>query len=258
VADLDQPPATETTEFDHPGPYLATARVQRGLTQQALADQCGLTQSDVSKIEQGLRWPSVPQLLRLAQALARPIQWFLSGTFFPALNPHDVTMELYNLGVVDLRVSDAHILGAFRPPEQILARVVSGDRPSPRIVESIPAVLAWHSWNPLLLEAYAHTYDPRAAHRLGWLADVALTIEKAQRFPGGFVDPLRVGEFMTRVGSPSEPDSLGYPAVGQPLPPVSKRWNITYAASLETFLARATHLQERLAAVRGYPGRPAE
>jgi transcriptional regulator with XRE-family HTH domain len=234
----------ETTDFRHPGPYVAAARIQRGLTQRALAGRCGFTQSEVSKIEKGLRWPSLPQLLRLARALEFPLQWFLSGTLCPALEPRDMTIELHHLGVVDLLVSDAHVPGAFRPPEQIVARIVSGDRPNPRIVEAIPAVFAWNQWNPLLLEAYAHTYDPRATHRLGWLADIALTIHDRQGFPGGFVEPLRVGEFMTRVVSPAVPDSLGYSGVGRTLPPVSKRWNITYAASLDTFLARATHLQE--------------
>jgi transcriptional regulator with XRE-family HTH domain len=244
----------EETEFRHPGPFVAAARVRRGLTQQALAARCGLKQSDVSKLERGLRWPSLPQLLRLAHALELPLQWFLTGSTRPPLDSGALGIELLNLGIVDLLIADARVPGAFRPPEQVLAWVVSGDQPDPRLVEAIPAVLAWNPWNPRLLEAYGLTCDARAAHRLGWLADVALTIHRVRRFPGGFAEPLRVAEFMNRMVPSPSPDSLGHPAVCEVLPPVSKRWNITYAASLETFRARAKHLQELRAAAVGEPG----
>jgi transcriptional regulator with XRE-family HTH domain len=204
----------------------------------------GRQQSDVSKTEKGLRWPSLPQLLRLAGALQMPLQWFLTGEPRPSLDFRDMAIELHSLGITDLVLADARVPGAFRPPEQVLAWVVCGDRPDPRIVEAVPAVLAWNSWNPRLLEAYGFTYDPCAAHRLGWLADMALTIHRAQRFPGGFAEPLRVAEFMNRMVPPGVPDSLGHPAVDEQLPPVSQRWNVTYAATLETSRQRASQLQE--------------
>jgi transcriptional regulator with XRE-family HTH domain len=232
----------EEREFFLLGRRLAGARRERGMTQKAVADHCGLLQSDVSKIEQGRRAPSVPHLVKLAQMLEVPLQWFLTGKRRPGMELRDVAIELHHLGLVDLRVPDARVPGAFRPPEDILAWVMSGDRPDPRIVEAIPAVLAWNAWNPRLLEAYGYTYDPRAAYRLAWLADVALTIHHNHVFPGGFVDPLRVSEFMRRIRPPEEVDDLGYPAGNERLPPVSKRWNIGYAAALTAFHGRAKHL----------------
>ncbi|MFS8639508.1 MAG: helix-turn-helix domain-containing protein [Symbiobacteriaceae bacterium] len=48
-------------------------RVRAGLTQQALGDRAGLTQSAISKIETGRVGCSVPVLHRLAQALGCPV-----------------------------------------------------------------------------------------------------------------------------------------------------------------------------------------
>ncbi len=79
--------------------------------------------------------------------------------------------------------------------------------------------------------------------RLAWLADVALTIDRAEGFPGGILDKRTLSRFVKRVKRPQSPDSLGYPAGDTPLPPVSKRWNTTYAGNLATFQERAEHLR---------------
>lgn len=226
----------------HLGHHLATARTLRHMTQQELAAQCTLQQSDISKFEQGQRWPSIPQLLKLAQALELPLQWFVTGSPRPGFDLRAVALELYHLGIVDLRVANAHVPGAFRPPEEILAWLLSEDRPDPRIVEAIPAVFAWNVWNPLLLEAYGKTKAPRVAPRLAWLADVALTLRHNRTFPGGFRDPMGLSAFVRRIQPADEPDDLGYPAPSRRLLPVSKRWNIGYAADLNVFYERAKHL----------------
>lgn len=228
--------------FAYLGRHLAAARRECGVTQKALADSCGLKQSDVSKIEQGLRLPSVPQLISMAQLLEVPLQWFLTGRRRPGTDVRDVAIELRRLGLVDLRIPDARVPGAFRPPEDLLAWVMSGDRPDPRIVEAIPAVLAWNAWNPRLLEAYGYTYDPRAAPRLAWLADVALTIHHNHVFPGGFLDPLRVAEFLKLIRPSEEIDDLGYSDEDAARTPVSKRWRIAYGADLAVFHDRAKRL----------------
>ena len=71
-------------------------------------------------------------LLRLAQALQVPLQWFLTGSGKPGRELPDLALELFNLGVLDLWVGDATVPGAFRPPEQLVALAVSGSRPEAR------------------------------------------------------------------------------------------------------------------------------
>jgi transcriptional regulator with XRE-family HTH domain len=236
--------STASQDFLHLGRYLLKARTQLGLTQKELAQSCGLTQSDISKIESGDRCPLPSQLARLARELGIALQWFLTGQNRPGFDLRDVAIELRHLGVVDLFVPDARIPGAFRPPEQIVAWAVGGDVADPRLVEAIPAVFAWNTWNEGLLTAYARLNDPRAAARLAWLADIALTIHRGEGFPGGFVDPSPLAKFRVRTKPRPKPDDLGYPVASDAeLPPVSRRWNIRYAADLERFRSRARHLQ---------------
>ncbi|HKI35527.1 MAG TPA: hypothetical protein VKA46_26965 [Gemmataceae bacterium] len=130
--------------------------------------------------------------------------------------------------------------------------MLSGDQVEPRVVEALPAVLAWNDWNVRLLEGYARTYDRRVRYRAAWLADVAQTIHTHHGFPGGCVNPRTLSALWRRAKRPSEPDSLGYPADQESLPPVSRRWNITYAADLDSFRRRAEHLHS----LRTPPPRP--
>lgn len=53
------------------GAHLKSLREGLQLSQSALADAAGndLSQTDVSKIERGQRWPSVPQLAALLRVL---------------------------------------------------------------------------------------------------------------------------------------------------------------------------------------------
>jgi transcriptional regulator with XRE-family HTH domain len=230
-------------DFRHLGRHLLKARTQLRLTQKELAQSCGLTQSDISKIESGDRCPLPSQLARLARELGVALQWFLTGQNRPGFELRDVAIELRHLGVVDLFVPDAQVPGAYRPPEQIVAWAVHGDMPDPRLVEALPAVLAWNPWNERLLTAYARVNDPRAASRLAWLADIALTIHRGEGFPGGFVDPSPLSRFRMRTKPRPQPDDLGHPAASdEELPPVSRRWNIRYAADLERFHSRARRL----------------
>ena len=53
---------------------LAEARKEAGLTQQELADKTGMTQGDISKIENGARNISIETLQRLAQGLGKTLQ----------------------------------------------------------------------------------------------------------------------------------------------------------------------------------------
>jgi hypothetical protein len=199
-------------------------------------------------MEKGLILPTLPQLIRLARALAVPLQWFLTGTAAPGTEVPEIALELKSLGVVDLLVPHAAVPGAFRPTEQVLALAVSGNQPEPRIIEAIPAVLAWNRWSPTLLRAYVHSgCDLRVGVRLAWLADVALTIHRNEGFPGGCPHRRELEKCVRWWSKHStqfaETDDLGRPAPGDDLPPVWKRWKIRYDASLSAFVDRARHLR---------------
>ena len=106
-----------------------------------------------------------------------------------------------------------------------------------------------------MLRAFALGCDGRALNRLAWLADIALTIDKSYRFPGGCLARPLLSRLLNQARTRREaadhpsrrqPDALGRPAEGTALHPVWKRWGVTYAADLATFRERA----QRLAALR--------
>jgi hypothetical protein len=127
----------------------------------------------------------------------------------------------------------------------VLALAVAGNEPNPRIIEAIPAVLAWNRWSPSLLRAYTRPRTSRASIRLAWLADVALTIHRASGFPGGCPQRKNLESLigpLFKAKLPSTKDDLGRPGKESALPPVSKRWMISYDAPLSAFAQRAQHL----------------
>jgi transcriptional regulator with XRE-family HTH domain len=228
--------------FAYFGRHLLAARNACGLSQHDLAARCGLDQAHISRFEQGEREPTLRQLARLSAALAVPLQWFINGSERPGDEGREIVVELHRLGIHDLALGGAIVPGACRPAEEVLALAVSGDRPAPRVLEALPAVLAWNVWDPGVLEAYGRKDDPRAAHRLAWLADVAWTIHTNEGFPGGARNSLHFERFFRDIQPPEAPDGLGFSPSGDSLPPVSRRWNITYPADLKTFRRRAEHL----------------
>jgi len=60
------------------GPRIALAREESGLTQAELARSVGIDRTAVAKIESGRRKVSASELVRMAAALDRPIDWFVS------------------------------------------------------------------------------------------------------------------------------------------------------------------------------------
>lgn len=244
--------STIPVDLKNLGRWLLKARQQQGLTQKELAVRAEISQPRVSSIEQGEVLPTLPQLLRLAQALAVPLQWFLNGKVNPGTEVPELALQLRRLGVIDLFVPNAVVPGAFLPTEEVLALAVSAKQPDPRIVEAIPAVLAWNRWTPALLRVYSRPWSSQTSIRLAWLADVALTIHRTTKYPGGgfprgcpqhkqleaFVGPL------FKKAKPSlKNDDLGRPGKETALPPVSKRWKISYDAPLEAFFERALELE---------------
>lgn len=229
------------------GSHLAAARLQRGLSQSELAARCGLSQAQISYFELNRRRPSLDQLLGIAGALGVSLQRLVMGTDRPGDGLRDIAIELRHLGLVDLWVEAPIVPGAFRRPEEVVARAVSGREPAPRVIEAIPALLAWNRIAPILLWAHGRTARPRATRRLAWLADVALAIDRRGGFPGGCRRDQLV-RFTRRVPAPSpgsdDWDDLGRPMASAPTSPIWRRWRISYDADLMQFEQRARRLNE--------------
>lgn len=223
-----------------------------------MAKRSGLKRQQINYFESGARVPSLAQLLRIARTLDLPLQWFLSGGARPGEGVRDLAIELRHLGLVDLWVEGPRVPGAFRRPEEIAALAVAAAEPETRIVEGLPAVLAWHRWDRLLLRAFARTTGPRTVYRLAWLADVVLALERRGGFPGGCPGRDDLAAFVKGIKRPppGRCDDLGWPAHEPPASPVWKRWRINYAADLLAFQHRAESLVAlHEAEGRGPPGR---
>ena len=234
-------------ELPQLGSHLVTARYQRGLSQGELAAHSGLSQAQISYFELGRRSPTLDQLVRIARSLDVPLERLIAGSNRPGGELRDIAIELRHLGLVNLWVDDPAVPGAFRRPEEVIARAVSGQEPDPRVLEAIPAILAWNRINPTLLRAYGTTVKPRVTRRLAWLADIALAIDRRGGFPGGCrKDALARFTKMIPLSTPGSDawDSLGHPMTGTPASPIWKRWRIRYDADLTQFEQRARHLDE--------------
>jgi transcriptional regulator with XRE-family HTH domain len=233
---------TISPELRQLGAHLAGARSGSGLSQAALAAKCGLAQQQISYFESGIRTPTLEQSLRIARALDVPIQHLLTGADRPGIGLEGLSMELRRLGIVDLWVRDASVPGSFRRPEEVISLALSGAGPDPRIVESIPAVLAWADLDPHLLAG--HAIATGTTFRLAWLADIALAIDRQSGFPGGcHRGPLE--RFLVAAELPGRSaawDDLGRPAAETPNSPLARRWRIAYDATQDQFRSRAENL----------------
>jgi transcriptional regulator with XRE-family HTH domain len=214
----------------------------RGLTQTQLAERCGVHRSVLSRIESGKREATLCEAVQLAAALHVPLEWFVTGKERPGTTLPDLAAELWHLGIVDLIVPHARVPGVYRPAEEVLALAVGTERPEPRVIEALPAVLAWNRWRPGVLEAFARATHPRALTRLGWLTEVTLFLERTGGFPGGLIGADELTNFLTKVDRPHDPDDLGQPGGSAPDHRAWKYWRITYAVELSAFRERAERL----------------
>jgi transcriptional regulator with XRE-family HTH domain len=237
-------PKSTPVELAEVAPRLAAARRARGLSQAELAQRCRLKRQQITYFETGARTPSLGQLLHIARALDLPLQRFLSGSDRPGGGPREIAIELRRLGLIDLWVEGPLVPGAFRRPEEVVALAVAGKEPEARIVEAIPALLAWNRWNGSLLRAFARETGRATLYRLAWLADVALALDRLGGFPGGCPGKEDLAAFVKRLKRPPSArwDDLGRPAETPPTSPLWKRWRISYAADLATFRQRAEGL----------------
>ena len=193
--------------------HLAKLRTRRGWTQRDLSLRCGLHVAVLSRIEGGRREPTVDEALRLAAALDVSLEWLATGQEHPTESLADLAMELRYLGLVDLHVPGERIPGTYRRVEEIFTRAVAEERPEPRVVEAMPALLAWNRWNPALLDAFASAtaVHPRTRNRLAWLCDITLLLERTGGLPRAIVDPSAVVAFVNKVDRPEQTDFLGRP-----------------------------------------------
>lgn len=226
----------------HFGRYLQAARERRGLSQRQLASATSMHQSDISQMEQGKRLPGFEQLLNLADSLKVPLQWFLTGSNTAGIELPDLAFHLQQLGIADLHVENARVPGSFRHDAETIALALMGNAPAARIIEALPAVLAWNPYTLTGLIAFADLYDPRVKYRLGWFADIALTINAGQGFPGGISNIMWLEKIVREVGYPRDEDPLGFADFGAKRPPVTIRWKIGYPAPLASFRERAERL----------------
>jgi transcriptional regulator with XRE-family HTH domain len=243
------------------GRWLLKARRQQGLTQKEVAVRVHIAQPRISAIEKGDALPTLPQLIRLAHALHLPLEWFLRGALLPGREPANLALQLHSLGMVDLFVPEARVPGAFLRTEQVLVAAVRGKQPDPRIVEAIPAIMAWRRWSPARLRGYSKPRRSRETIRLAWLGDVALTIHRTYGFPGGCPQQKHLEEFvgpLSQANLSLTNDDLGHPGEEATLPPVSKRWKISYDAPLKAFMERAQHLHRLLEQQRPWHPLPAK
>lgn len=205
----------------------------------------GIHRLQIVRIEAGQVVPRLDEAIRLAEVLKVPLEWLVSRRWSMRTDLQGIAIELYHLGIRDLEVADPEVPGAFRLPEEILALALSGDRPEPRVVEALPFVLARRSFQAALTHAFAAMYDRRVSTRLAWLSDITLALSQLSTAPLAIESRARAHLLaFVNMGVPAtEPDSLGHPTVGK-LSPIWRRWNITYAGTLQDFLRRTVDVND--------------
>jgi transcriptional regulator with XRE-family HTH domain len=238
------PAETQAFELAHIPKHLFAARLARGLSQDDIAQRSGLKRQQINYFETGERVPSIQHLLRIARALEVPLQRLIYGSNTTGSTLGDIAIELKSLGLNDLWVGDRVVPGAFRQPEEVVALAISGKNPEARIIEGIPAVLAWNRWHGILLRAFARAAGRGIVYRLAWLADVSLALERTGGFPGGCPGKEDLLGFLKRIKRPPSDgwDDLGRPAEKPPASPLWRRWRISYAGDLDSFRQRAQAL----------------
>lgn len=73
------PKGTRSVLLDRASANLAAARRKAGLTQEELADRCGLHRTEISLLERGGREPRLGTLIKLAEALGVPPEKLCKG-----------------------------------------------------------------------------------------------------------------------------------------------------------------------------------
>ncbi|NOY90956.1 MAG: helix-turn-helix transcriptional regulator [Deltaproteobacteria bacterium] len=222
------------------GKNLEGCRRQRQLTQAALAQRLGVDRSLVARWERGQRDPDLAILERVASALKVPMSRLARGV--ERLPPSEAVLriELSALGV-PISTDWSSPPWALRPVETTLAEAL--ERTDPRIVDALPGVLATTTFRPRVLWAKA-SERALTERRLGWLTGLAQTlIARGVGYGGAHLEEL--ARLVQLPGTGAAWDDVGKSASDRrKLPPISKRWRVSYDQTLRGFMAAAEALTE--------------
>ncbi len=243
------------------GLHLRTARLRAGISLSTLATRSGVSLSSLSRFEAGASQPGFGDACTIAKALGTPLLFLADGRDRTGNDPRDLIGHLAFWGLNDLASGEATLIGEARPFESLIA-VSLTDAGTPRIVESVPALLLKNDFSAPELEAQAT--GARVLHRLGWLAEIAewiaaqipvsrihpsafstvrqvrqaawnrrqqdfAKLSKAARWPEGW-------DVVGNTTAPSDGDSAKRLAS---ISPIAKKWKVAYSTLQEDFLARA-------------------
>jgi transcriptional regulator with XRE-family HTH domain len=94
------------------GAAVRSLRQRMGLTQAALSERAGIDQAHLARIERGAKWPSLPVLYRLADALGVPVSVIVATS--PATTQEDFLHLLDGLSDRQLRLLREIVLAVRR------------------------------------------------------------------------------------------------------------------------------------------------
>jgi transcriptional regulator with XRE-family HTH domain len=243
------------------GLHLRAARLRSGSTLSALAVRSGVSLTSLSRFEAGVRQPGFADVCAIAQALGTPLLFLADGRDRTGSDPRDLIAHLGYWGLNDLAPGEVSLFGEARPLEGLIA-VSLTEAGTPRILESIPALLLKNDFTVIELEAQATAV--RVLHRLGWLAELAewiagqLPVSRIHPSASAKVRQVREAAWIRRqqdFANTSKPSRgvEGWDLFGRTNPssdkeafrrlgnnsPVAQKWRIAYATPQEDFLARA-------------------
>jgi transcriptional regulator with XRE-family HTH domain len=231
------------------------------ITQSTLAARSGVSLSSLSRFEAGASHPGFADACAIAKALGTPLLFLADGRDRTGTDPRDLIGQLAYWGLNDLAPGEVSLIGEARPFESLIA-VSLTDASSPRVLESIPALLLKNDFSAPELEAQAT--GARVLDRLGWLAEIAEWIASqvsvSRIHPSAFskIRQVRQAAWNHRqqgfaalsktarwpegwdvVGNATGAPDSEAPRRPASIAPIAKKWKIAYPTPQEDFLARA-------------------
>jgi len=225
------------------GDSLRRHRKLAGWSQEQLAQAVSVDRSLVSRWESGDRDPGLWEVVRAARALGVPVSTLAVGSAGLQGGAEVVWREIAARGAPVLAAGSSP-LWALRPIQDSVADALL--HPDPRVIEYLPGWLLLESFPPRAL--WGLCTDWGVERRLGWIADIALGLARTvgvSRSPAQSRLLRDLLELCSRPGADTPFDSLGFQAAEPArLPPVFKRWHVTYDGELGRFEAAARELAE--------------
>jgi len=178
----DNGTVTEGQGWVELGARVAASRRRRGLSQEDLAAELGLDRTAITKIEAGRRHVNTLELVRLAEALDRPLDWFVSSPPPSIISRREAVAggrgdESSDYAIEDVARDLAVLLGVH-----VLAP--NSAKGSLRAIEPREGESAWSSWNPE--EAAAEARRLVGADADSPVHDLAGIVEVVGLFPYSF------------------------------------------------------------------------